>query len=230
MRELRPVACGYRPTAEAVTSSTDHAAPIVAAIGQKQRPAVSTPGDPFIAHAVRLTSRLLLSWPKKKRKRRAASDVATSRRLRLARCGKNLVSSIRPWETAGPLAPPVPDDQAPPEDMPPLRLMILNALADAAETIYTMRNIGEMDPGAGLKIVGEAHILDALRSLMADGLVDVDGEYVVVNDQLRTGRPDHPGTSDDDLRRYWFRQTPAGTALWEAGSDELDSYWDSHEP
>jgi hypothetical protein len=133
-------------------------------------------------------------------------------------------------ETAGRLAAPVPDDQAPPEDMPSLRLMILDALADGAETIYTMRHIGGTEPGLGLEIVGEAHILDALRSLIADGLIEVDAEYIVVCDRLYSRRPDHPETSDDDLRRYWFRPTPAGTAVWEAGSDELDTYWDSHQP
>jgi hypothetical protein len=123
----------------------------------------------------------------------------------------------------------VPDDQAPPEDMPSLRLMILDALADNAETIYTMRSIGEMEPsGLGLEIVGEAHILDALRSLMTDRLIEVDGEYIVVSGRLYSGRPDRPGTTDDDLRRYWFRPTPAGTVVWEAGSDELESYWSSH--
>jgi hypothetical protein len=112
--------------------------------------------------------------------------------------------------------------------MPPLPLMILDAIADDAETIYTMRNRGEMEPD-GIALVGEAHLLDALRSLLADGLVEVETEYVVIDQQL-VNRPlvSQPGSSDDDLRRYWFRPTPAGTEAWEAAESELDSYWRAH--
>jgi hypothetical protein len=111
--------------------------------------------------------------------------------------------------------------------MPPLRLMILDALAHGAETIYTMRSCSYFEPD-GLALVGEAHILDELRSLLADGLVEVDSEYVIVDRRVVSQRPDQPGTSDDDLRRYWFRPTVAGTSVWEIGSSELDSYWGTH--
>jgi hypothetical protein len=112
--------------------------------------------------------------------------------------------------------------------MPPLPLIVLDALADDVETIYTMRNCGDMVPN-GLAVVGEVHILNALRSLLADRLVGVWQEYLVVGDRVVARPPvGEPGTTDDDLRRYWFEMTPAGRTTWEAAEKELDAYWDAH--
>jgi hypothetical protein len=111
--------------------------------------------------------------------------------------------------------------------MPPLPLMVLDSLADGPENIYSMRNCGDMAAN-GVALVGEAHLLDALRSLLADGLVQVEYEHVVVGDRVGE-RPliGEPGTTDDDLRRYWFSMTPRGRETW-AAADVLDTYWDAH--
>ena len=122
----------------------------------------------------------------------------------------------------------VPPGQPPQPDMPPLELMILDALVDDAETIYTMQSCGEMVPD-GLALVGEQHLLDALRSLLAAGLVEVEMEYVFNAGQVSARRVTaHPGTTDDDLRRYWFCLTPTGLKAWEAAGDILDAYWAAH--
>jgi hypothetical protein len=106
--------------------------------------------------------------------------------------------------------------------------MVLDALADDVETIYTMRNCGDMVAN-GLAIVGEVHILNALRSLLTGRLVGVWQEHLVVGDRVVTRPPaGEPGTTDDDLRRYWFEMTPAGRKTWEAADKELDAYWDAH--
>ena len=124
--------------------------------------------------------------------------------------------------------PAVPATQPPPADMPPLPLMVLDSLADAPESVYTMRNCGEMAP-YGLALVGEAHLLDAVRSLLSNRLIEVESEYVIVGDRLSARRlPGDPGTTDGDLQRYWFRMTAAGETTWEAAGEVLTRYADSH--
>jgi hypothetical protein len=132
------------------------------------------------------------------------------------------------WLSGGRLPPPVRAEQPPPADMPPLPLMILDALADGPENIYAMRNCGEMT-AHGVALVGEAHLLDALRSLLSDGLITVEHEHAVVADRVGVrALAGKPGTSDHDLRRYWFSMTPTGREAWEAAADVLDAYWDAH--
>ena len=127
--------------------------------------------------------------------------------------------------TAGRLPREVPPAQPPPAGMPPLPLMILDGLVDDSETIYSLRNCGDLPQGVAL--VGEAHILDALRSLLADGLIEVEHENVVVGRWVGWRRLiGEPGTDDSDLRRYWFRITAAGLRTWEAAGDVLEAYWD----
>jgi hypothetical protein len=129
---------------------------------------------------------------------------------------------------AGDWVPAVPDTQPPAADMPPLPLMVLDALADDIESIHTMRLRGEMAP-SGIDLVGEAHLCDALRSLLADGLVEVEYEYVGVGDRIARRWPvPEPATADSDLQRYWFRMTAAGRKAWEAGEAELVAYWDAN--
>jgi hypothetical protein len=62
-------------------------------------------------------------------------------------------------------------NEPPPDDMPPIPLMVLDSLADDIETIDTMRNCGDAEPN-GLALVGETFILDALRCLVADRLIE----------------------------------------------------------
>src|SRR3954447_15710062 len=101
----------------------------------------------------------------------------------------------------------VPVSQPPPNDMPPLRLVMLDVLADGPETIYSIRNCGEMVPD-GLALVGEAHLLDALRSLMDEDLIEIEAEYVVSDGRIVARRVvGEPGVADEDLRRYWFCMT-----------------------
>jgi hypothetical protein len=78
-------------------------------------------------------------------------------------------------QTGGAAVPEVPADQPPPADMPPVPVMVLDSLADDAETVCTMRNCGEMAP-YGVALVGESHLLDAIRSLLEDDLVEVELE------------------------------------------------------
>jgi hypothetical protein len=131
-------------------------------------------------------------------------------------------------QSAGRLPPPVAPTRPPPADMPPLPLMVLDALADDVETIYTMRNCGDMVAN-GLAVVGEVHVLNALRSLLTSRLVGVWREYLVVGERVVARPPaGEPGTTDDDLRRYWFEMTPAGRTTWEAAEKELDAYCDAH--
>ena len=112
--------------------------------------------------------------------------------------------------------------------MPPLGLMILDSLADDTETVYTMRDCGEMKP-SGLALVGETALLGALRSLITDGLIAVESEYVVIGEEtVHREVSGTPATSDDDLRRYWFVMTRDGWHTFEAASNVLDAYWDTH--
>jgi hypothetical protein len=106
--------------------------------------------------------------------------------------------------------------------------MVLDSLADDAETVYTMRNCGEMAP-YGVALVGESHLLDAIRSLLEDDLVEVELEHVAVGERLFV-RPvaERARTGDEDLRRYWFRVTPAGEATWRQSSDVLDACRAAH--
>lgn len=130
--------------------------------------------------------------------------------------------------TAGGYYPAVSATQPPPGDMPALTLMVLDALGDGSETIYSMRNCGDMAP-FGVALVGESHLLDALRSALGEGLIEVEVEHVVVDGRLLARPPVRaPGTADEDLRRYWFCMTPAGWARREAASEVLNRYRDSH--
>jgi hypothetical protein len=124
---------------------------------------------------------------------------------------------------------PVPDDQPPAPDMPPLFVMVLDALADDAETIYTMRNCGDMEP-YGIALVGEDHLRRTLRALLRAGLIEIEEETLALDDHhLVQRRPPGPApTTDADLRRYWYVMTPAGWKAWQAGRPERDAYWDSH--
>lgn len=124
--------------------------------------------------------------------------------------------------------PDVPVETSPPGDMPPAALMILDSLADDAETIYTMRNCGDMAP-YGVALIGESHLLESIRSLLHDGQIEVHQEHTVINGRLLVRPPrGEVATTDDDLRRFWFRMTPAGEATWQQASDVLDAYRDAH--
>jgi hypothetical protein len=138
--------------------------------------------------------------------------------------GVTAAESIRQTATF----PELPVEQPPPADMPPVTLMVLDSLADDAETIYTMRNCGDMAPNS-VALVGEAHLLAAIRSLLEDGLIEVENEHAVIDGRLFL-RPlaERARTADEDLRRYWFRLTPAGEAAWQEASDVLDAYRDAH--
>jgi len=119
-------------------------------------------------------------------------------------------------------------EEPPPADMPPVPLIVLDSLADGSETIYSMRNCGDM-AAYGVALVGESHQLTALRSLLGDGLVEVEDEHVVIDGRLFV-RPlaERARTADEDLSRYWFRMTLAGEETWRQVSDVLDAYRDAH--
>jgi hypothetical protein len=108
-------------------------------------------------------------------------------------------------------------------DMPPLTLMVLDALADDWESIESMRDHGEAAP-YGLALVDEVLVIDAARSLMSDRLVEVREAGA----SLELVPVPAPRTDEASLRRYWFRPTDAGKRIWREGHDVLDAYWDAH--
>ena len=109
----------------------------------------------------------------------------------------------------------------PPAPGMPLRLLVLDAVADSPETVVTMRCCGDMEPD-GIALVGEDVLLAELRALMADGLVEA------VPDP-RFGRTigDARPTDDEALRHYWYSPTPAGWSALEEGDAALEAYWDA---
>ena len=116
--------------------------------------------------------------------------------------------------------------QPPPPDMPPLELIVLDSLADGDETIYTLRDCGETAPD-GLALVGEEHILAALRELLAEGLIAVTGELREQSSGgLKAERVLEPSTDDASLRRYWFGLTADGNAVRDPAAEVLDAYYD----
>ncbi len=106
----------------------------------------------------------------------------------------------------------VPPDRPPAADMPPLPLLVLDGLMDGEETLDTICDCGEMPP-YGLALVGDRHLVEAARSLLRDGLIEVDEAA-------------GPDVDDRVLLRCWYRPTPAGVALWEASAALLDRYYD----
>jgi hypothetical protein len=124
--------------------------------------------------------------------------------------------------------PEVPIDTPPPADMPPVPLMILDSLTDDVETIYTMRNCGDMAP-YGVALIGESHLLEEIRSLLSEGQIEVHLEHAVIDGRLHVRQPEgEVATTDDDLRRFWFRMTPAGEMTRQQASDVLDAYRGAH--
>jgi ribosomal protein S14 len=129
------------------------------------------------------------------------------------------------WAMISTWPPAVSASTPPPADMPPVDLMVLESLRDGDETIYTMRDCGEM-AASGLPLVGEEHILRALRDLLRSGLITVTGE---LRRTARGGFAEEPvptpGTDDASLRRYWFALTAEGDAVLRGAEDILDMYY-----
>jgi hypothetical protein len=103
--------------------------------------------------------------------------------------------------------------------------MVLDALADDWESIESMRDHGEAAP-YGLALVAEGLVIDAVRALLSDGLV----EAREVGASLELVPVPAPRTDEASLRRYWFWPTDAGERIWREGHDVLDVYWDAHPP
>jgi len=83
-----------------------------------------------------------------------------------------------------------------------------------------LRNHGEVAP-YGLALVDERDVVAAVRSLLADGLIEAwepSGAPVELVPQPT------PATDDESLRTYWFRWTRRGEAVWREGGEILDSY------
>ena len=111
-------------------------------------------------------------------------------------------------------------------EMPPLRLLVLDGLADDIESVESLRDHGQVAP-YGLALVDEQDVLDALRSLLSDGLVEA---YELAEPQPELVPAENPSSDDASLRRYWFRWTPAGERQWREGRSVLDAYWSAHPP
>jgi hypothetical protein len=104
--------------------------------------------------------------------------------------------------------------------------MVLDSIAADWESIETMRNHGEVPP-YGLALFDLRRVIDAVRSLVTDGLVEVreiDEAGVTLVPVAK------PATDDANLTRYWFRPSDAGWAVWRDGCDVLDAYWEAHPP
>jgi hypothetical protein len=104
--------------------------------------------------------------------------------------------------------------------------MVLDALADDWESIESMRDHGEVAP-YGLALVDEGLIVNAVRSLVSDGLIEV---AEVAEDPVELVPVLTPRTDDASLHRCWFRPTEAGWRVWRERHDILDAYWDAHPP
>jgi hypothetical protein len=107
--------------------------------------------------------------------------------------------------------------------MPPVTLMVLDALADDWESIESMRDHGEVAP-YGLALVDEGLVIDGARLLLSDGLVEVRE----IGASLELVPVPAPRTDEASLRRYWFRPTDTGKRMWREGHDALDAYWDAY--
>jgi hypothetical protein len=111
-------------------------------------------------------------------------------------------------------------------DVPPVPLMILDALADDFESLESLRGHGEVAP-YGLAMVDESEIADALRALLEDGLIaawEPSGEPVALV-PVQT-----PDSGDSSLRSYWFKWTAEGERAWREAGHVLDAYWTAHPP
>jgi hypothetical protein len=87
-------------------------------------------------------------------------DLEPARSTRLPRADTTDEELTR--ALAGHLPPVVPPGRPLPADMPPLPVMVLDSVADAAETIYTMRNRDELPPDGLTLLTGDPELL-ALR-------------------------------------------------------------------
>jgi hypothetical protein len=94
---------------------------------------------------------------------------------------------------------------------------------DDWENVESLRNHGSVPP-YGLALVDEEVVIDALRSLLSDGLVWVT-EFDEDGFELRPVAS--PQTDDASLRRYWFQPTDAGEAVWRHARDEIHAYLDA---
>jgi hypothetical protein len=81
----------------------------------------------------------------------------------------------------------------------------------------------------GVALIGESHLLEAIRSLLSEGQIEVHREHAVIDGRLHVRQPrGEVATTDDDLRRFWFRMTPAGEATRQQASDVLEAYRGAH--
>lgn len=111
-------------------------------------------------------------------------------------------------------------------EMPPLPLMVLDGVADDMESVESLRDHGGVAP-YGLALVDEQEVVDAVRTLLNDGLIEA---WQLSEPELELVPCPAPSTDDNSLRHYWFRWTPAGERAWRDVHAALDAYWDAHPP
>ena len=92
------------------------------------------------------------------------------------------------------------------------------------ETLDTARDCGEQPPH-GLLLVGEAHLVEAARKLVLEGLVHVAETCRDAAGEWRNVDLRHPPTDDESLLRYWYRPTEQGHAVLRAHEHALDRYY-----
>lgn len=98
-------------------------------------------------------------------------------------------------------------------DDPNLRLLILDAVQDDIEGIVQIRHAVSYWKRVWAHTFTDEHIISELRAMVRDGLLDAY-DLPAGGDMLEFVK--EPLLTDDDIRRYWYLPTPAGTSLWES--------------
>jgi hypothetical protein len=98
------------------------------------------------------------------------------------------------------------------DDTPPTGLLVLDGLSGDFESVASLGELAH---------VGEDEVIEAIRSLLAHGLIEAwehEGDPVVLV------RAASPGDDDASLRSYWFTWTPDGEQAWQEGRELLDAH------
>ncbi len=99
--------------------------------------------------------------------------------------------------------------------------MVLDALMDGIESFETMRGCGN-GPLHGLALIDAGEVVEAITTLLADGLVKAYEERPR-DDEIMLVPVAEP--SSETIRSYWFLPTADGKQAWRDGEHVLDAYY-----